>query len=445
MSEKKPLLTALFIACHPDDIEIGAGGTVAHLAAKGWTVWICILTKEQKDDVAAQRRMEALQGAQLLGVAPEHVLFAGFPDGDLQCGRESVGMMRELLKGHHCAPDIVFTHTHSDSHNDHRAAHELTISTFRKKPILCYAVVNSLVLSTFKPSVFIETAAYRVQKEQALAVHLSQGERIDTASIFYRIGEYSRSLGLQEAEPFELIIQEGAEDMLFLVQGLNDSAFHTFWQPLLNNNQLSIVCSTPVAQRKERRELYLDHEHTGVQELSSSFASLWHDKNPLELLRWNHPQAEKILWNSHVVLCGSSVSNFITEHYFNHLPNLRFIVDYTMPDYKSIVILDRHRKQEIAAVYEKDEFGDTILTRDQGILTVMTNPFKPTRFLIGCMGIHGYGTMACLHVLNSQIHLQELMTFLQQQAASTFQVLIEYNVLEQKPRILYDTFTEIDS
>ena len=176
MSEKKPLLTALFIACHPDDIEIGAGGTVAHLAAKGWTVWICILTKEQKDDVAAQRRMEALQGAQLLGVAPEHVLFAGFPDGDLQCGRESVGMMRELLKGHHCAPDIVFTHTHSDSHNDHRAAHELTISTFRKKPILCYAVVNSLVLSTFKPSVFIETAAYRVQKEQALAVHLSQGE-----------------------------------------------------------------------------------------------------------------------------------------------------------------------------------------------------------------------------------------------------------------------------
>jgi LmbE family N-acetylglucosaminyl deacetylase len=447
MREKKPLLTALFIACHPDDIEIGAGGTVAHLAARGWTVWICILTKERHEDVAEQRRTEALEGAQLLGVPPENVLFAGFPDGDLECGRESVGQLRELLKNHHCTPDVVFTHTYSDSHNDHRAAHELTISTFRKKPILCYAVVNSLVISTFKPSVFIETAPYRAQKEQALAVHLSQGQRIDTDSIFYRIREYSRPLGLQEAEPFELIVQEGAEDTLFLVQGLNESAFHTFWQSLLNNNQLSIIYSAPVAQRKERRELYLEHEHTGVQELSSTFASLWHDKNPLELVRCNHPQAEKILWNSHVVLCGGSVSNSVTEHYFNHLQNLRFVVDYTMPDYKNVFIVDRHRKEEISAVYTKDEFGDMILTCDKGVLTVMTNPFKPSRFLIGCMGLHGLGTMACLQVLHSQLYLQELLTFLEQQppTANTFQVLVEYRVAEQKTTVLYDTFTEIHS
>jgi hypothetical protein len=45
------------------------------------------------------------------------------------------------------------------------------------------------------------------------------------------------------------------------------------------------------------------------------------------------------------------------------------------------------------------------------------------------------------------LHLQELLTFLEQQppSANTFQVLVEYRVAEQQTTVLYDTFTEIHS
>ncbi len=31
--------TALFIGCHADDLEIGAGGSIASMVEGGWTVW----------------------------------------------------------------------------------------------------------------------------------------------------------------------------------------------------------------------------------------------------------------------------------------------------------------------------------------------------------------------------------------------------------------------
>jgi LmbE family N-acetylglucosaminyl deacetylase len=43
---------ALFVGAHPDDIELGAGGTVARLTDAGWNVWLCILTSESDTSVA---------------------------------------------------------------------------------------------------------------------------------------------------------------------------------------------------------------------------------------------------------------------------------------------------------------------------------------------------------------------------------------------------------
>ncbi len=422
---------ALFVACHPDDIEIGTGGTVARLAATGWNVWICILTNERNTDVAAQRKTEAIAGAAALGVVEEQMIFSGFPDGDLICNAETVGTLRKILHERNCEPDIVFTHTKADSHNDHRAANEITMSTFRKKPILSYAVVNSLMLSEFSPKIFIETIPYHDQKIRALQAHTTQAMRIDYGAIERRIKAYSEPLGLQEAEPFELSVQEGAEDMLFLVQSLNDCPFHNFWYPLISNQMLTVIHSVPVPRRKEQWVSTANKEQEGIQRLFQMFAQLWSDRNPVENYRSDAANAEKMLWNSNIILSGSAASNGLTRHYFNHFEGIRYVIDYTMPDYRDIVVYDRLTGQKSRSVYEEDEFGERSVVQDIGILTIMVNPMRQTRYIIGCMGIHGGGTLACFEAISNREFLKQLSSMMALPPRGNcvgYQVLVDYRI-----------------
>ena len=220
--------SALFVGAHPDDIEIGCGGTLARMAGSGWDVWICVLTDEADPGVASTRRAEARAGAAACGVPPAQVLFFGAADAHLHCDGEGVGALRRLLSGAGCDPDLVITHTHADSHADHRAAHELSRSTFRRKPMLCFAVVNSLVSSEFAPRVFVDVSPLVAIKTAALARHETQHERIDHEAIQRLCRAYAGDVELQQVEPFEVMLQEGSEDLSYLALSLNDSAFHDF-------------------------------------------------------------------------------------------------------------------------------------------------------------------------------------------------------------------------
>ncbi|HYF03424.1 MAG TPA: PIG-L deacetylase family protein, partial [Patescibacteria group bacterium] len=171
---EESLFTAIFIGCHADDLEIGAGGTIARMVESGWNIWACILTAEADPAVAHRRQQEQIAASELLGLDPKKIFFMNFPDGNLQCSRETVTALRMALEERGCYPELVFTHTHADSHNDHRAAHDITRSTFRKKPILTYAVVNSLIHSDFKPKIFVDTTKYNEKKHISCSVYESQ-------------------------------------------------------------------------------------------------------------------------------------------------------------------------------------------------------------------------------------------------------------------------------
>ena len=78
----------LFIGPHPDDIEIGAGATAAKLAAEGKDVAFLICTDGRYgdgatalrgDELAEERRREAIASAKMLGVTD--VRFIGLCDG----------------------------------------------------------------------------------------------------------------------------------------------------------------------------------------------------------------------------------------------------------------------------------------------------------------------------------------------------------------------------
>ena len=97
----------LVVTAHPDDVDFGAGGTVATWISEGNEVVYCLVTDGQaggsdntvtRDEVAALRRREQTAAANMLGVTELHWL--GFPDGavvaDLNLRREISAVIRIL-------------------------------------------------------------------------------------------------------------------------------------------------------------------------------------------------------------------------------------------------------------------------------------------------------------------------------------------------------------
>jgi LmbE family N-acetylglucosaminyl deacetylase len=85
---------ALAIGAHPDDVEFGCGGTLAKWAASGCRIHHLICTDgargswDPDDDPAqlvARRQEEQREASRRLG-GEGHVVFLGWPDGELEAG-----------------------------------------------------------------------------------------------------------------------------------------------------------------------------------------------------------------------------------------------------------------------------------------------------------------------------------------------------------------------
>lgn len=432
---------ALFIGAHPDDIEIGAGGTVAKLAASGWEVWICPLTSELNETIAEMRSAEARQAATKMGVPVDRVITPHFRDGDLHCNAETVSALRQLVSQHKITPSLVFTHCADDSHNDHRAANEITVSTFRGQSILTYPVVNSL-LTSFAPHVFIDVSNSWDAKIAALTAHSSQAGRIKWEAINLVAETLGKRLARNKVEAYGLIFQEGSHNSWSTIQAINDCPFNTFWASIIKTEPLFLVHAVPVQRERPDSRWSIDKDRDGISLLRRSFSEMWIGNDPIREYSCKEQTAYEFLSNesdNNVLLSGGAVSNDLTRTYFNHLVNIRYAIGYSMPGYKDIRIEDRVLRSQLNAQYELRSPNNRSVTRDSGILTIMRNPSNESRWLLGCMGIHGFGSLACFEVLSSRDHLQEVNEKLFT-VDRGFQVLVDYHVKSNNTAVDWSTF-----
>ena len=133
----------LGIAAHPDDLDFGAAGTMAHFAKQGADIHYLIITDGSKgsDDMnissvelVKMRENEQKNAVEIIG--GKGVTFLGYPDGELQITLE---LKKDIIKViRTIKPDIVITMDPSMlysakrgfiNHPDHRAAGQATLDS----------------------------------------------------------------------------------------------------------------------------------------------------------------------------------------------------------------------------------------------------------------------------------------------------------------------------
>ncbi len=116
-------LNILAFGAHPDDVEIGAGGTIIQSVNQGQKVGIVDLTRGELGSrgSATLRDEEASASSQVLGISVRENL--GLRDGLFVHNEESMMGIIKLLRKYQ--PEIVLCPAPSDRHPDHGRASKL--------------------------------------------------------------------------------------------------------------------------------------------------------------------------------------------------------------------------------------------------------------------------------------------------------------------------------
>jgi LmbE family N-acetylglucosaminyl deacetylase len=129
-------LRVLCLGAHSDDIEIGCGGTILRLLSSHQEVeifWFVLGTSNVREQEARNSAALFLSCAK-----KKDVVVKNFRDGYFPFQGTQIKDYFEELKT--TTPDLIFTHSRKDAHQDHRLLAELTWNTFRNHLILEYEI-----------------------------------------------------------------------------------------------------------------------------------------------------------------------------------------------------------------------------------------------------------------------------------------------------------------
>lgn len=191
----------LGIAAHPDDLDFGAGGTLAYFANNGADVYYLQLTdggKGSSDPQMTPAKLTAIRQAEQEAackiIGGKGVTFLNHPDGGLEV---TMDLKREIVAAiRHIKPDVVVTTDPTmiyDSergiinHPDHRAAGQATLDAvyplardrlsfpeLEQSGLLPHKVSTVLMTSFSNANFYIDITESLQQKMDAAAAHTSQ-------------------------------------------------------------------------------------------------------------------------------------------------------------------------------------------------------------------------------------------------------------------------------
>jgi LmbE family N-acetylglucosaminyl deacetylase len=168
-------LKVLAVGAHPDDIELGCGGSLAKLGAAGATVEAVVFSQGRRGALNdADRAAETETALRAIGID----LITIYDFEDTQLWRHVTDMIGALDRHIEAlAPHRVYTMFQHDRHQDHRAVYEASAIACRRVPqFFGYETPSSY--PNFAPTVFEDIQGQLETKVTALRCHASQGDRL---------------------------------------------------------------------------------------------------------------------------------------------------------------------------------------------------------------------------------------------------------------------------
>lgn len=218
-----PACDVMAFGAHPDDIELGCGGTLAKLVALGRRVVMVDLTRGEMGTRgnADTRAREAARAAEILGVAMRENL--ALPDGGLQRDAQAIRRVVDVVRWYR--PGVVFVPYDQDRHPDHVHASEIVYEgvftaglhrydtgqeAFRPSKVFYF-----MGWYTFEPDFVVDISDYVERKLEAVAAYATQFDprvgsdpqtRLTSAgfwpSLEHRMGYYGAMIGARYGEGF---------------------------------------------------------------------------------------------------------------------------------------------------------------------------------------------------------------------------------------------------
>jgi len=195
-------MKVLAVGAHPDDIELGAGGTIARHVKEGDEVHFLILTYGEKSGIKSEREREARKSARILGV--KSIRFGGIPDTKVTDSIETIMIIENVIN--EIKPDRVYTQCPKDRHQDHRNTALATFSAARRvAEILSYESPDSY--PNFIPQYYVQISDTISQKILALKEYRSQqNKRYFEVNAIKGLAQFrGYQIGVAYAEAFEVV------------------------------------------------------------------------------------------------------------------------------------------------------------------------------------------------------------------------------------------------
>ena len=196
-------MIVMFVGAHPDDIELGAGGALVKHLRKGDKVVYVVLSKGERGGDPREREREVREVINYLGIS-NYFLFS-FPDTRFyEKFIEIKDVLEDLIE--RFKPDRIYTHSLSDSHQDHRTTAEaVRVAGRRVKQILSFWAPQTY--NNFHPSYFIDISEFIEEKIRILEMFKSQSHKdfLKKETILGINKYYGFMNGVDYAEGFEII------------------------------------------------------------------------------------------------------------------------------------------------------------------------------------------------------------------------------------------------
>jgi LmbE family N-acetylglucosaminyl deacetylase/CheY-like chemotaxis protein len=194
--------SVLAIGAHPDDVEIGAAGTLIAHRRLGHEVAVLTLSRVARGGTKHTRADESRQAAEIIGATLYHedLTDTGIAEGD-----PTIGVISRVVES--VRPTVIYTHSPHDVHPDHRNTHRAALAVARQVGrVYCFQSPSATV--DFRPTRFVSIDEQLHRKLMAIDAFASQvGIRayLERDLIEATARYWSRYCEGRYAEPFEVI------------------------------------------------------------------------------------------------------------------------------------------------------------------------------------------------------------------------------------------------